>query len=86
MVVVIFGEEKADIFGFVGREAFLIDEDAGVEAVWFAFEDEGAVGLLIDLGMLANDFKTFVCDRGFGIVFFELDAEFIIKIIEVGVA
>ena len=51
VVVGIFLEEETDVFGFVSREAFAVDENAGVEVVRFAFEDEGAVGLFVDFGV-----------------------------------
>ena len=51
VVIVVFGEEEADVFGFVGGETFAVDEDASVEAVGFAFEDESAGGFCVNFGM-----------------------------------
>jgi len=47
-IVVPFGEDEADVFGFVGGEAVFVDEDAGVEAVGFATEDDGAFAFFVD--------------------------------------
>lgn len=47
-VIVPFGEGKAEIFGFVGGEALGIDEYTGVEAVFFAIENDGTVGFFVD--------------------------------------
>ena len=51
VIIVVFGKEEADVFGFVSGETFAVDEDASVEAVIFAAEDESAVGLWVDLGV-----------------------------------
>ena len=86
MVVGVFLEEEADVFGFVSGEALGVDEDAGVEAEGLALEDGGTVGSFVDVGVGADDVEAFLGDGGFGIVFFEVDAEAGVKVVEVGVA
>lgn len=86
MVVGVFLEEEADVFGFVSGEAFAIDEDAGVEAVRLALKNEGAVGGFVNVGVIFDGFQTFFGDGGFGVVFFKVNVELVVKTVEVGVA
>lgn len=86
MVVGVFLEEKADVFGLVSGETFAVDEDAGVEAVRFALEDEGAVGCFVNVGVGLDGLEAALCDGRFWVVFFELDAEAGVEGVEILVA
>ena len=48
MVILPFGEDKADIFGLVGRDTLFINKNTGVQAVFFAVEDYRAVADFVD--------------------------------------
>lgn len=86
VIIFVFLEEKADIFSFVSWETSFVHEDASVKAVAFAFEDEGAVGFFVNLGVGLDGFEAETRNRGFGVVFFEFDAKFFVEVIEVFVA
>ena len=55
VIIVVFSEEETDVFSFVSGETIAVDEDASVETVRFALENEGAVGYLVNVGMLLDD-------------------------------
>ena len=48
MIIIPFGEDEADVLGFVSGDAFSIDKDAGVEAVFVAVKDDGAVRIFVN--------------------------------------
>ncbi|MBQ3294082.1 hypothetical protein IJG96_03085 [Candidatus Saccharibacteria bacterium] len=81
VVVAVLGENKADVFGFVGGDALLVDKDAGVEAVFVAVEDDGAIGIFVGVADFGADlFEAEGGDGGLGVVFVEMDADFFVKI------
>ena len=88
MVVFIFRENQSNIFSFVGWDAFFVDEDAGVEAVWLALEDDGAVRFFVDASFkfAFYGFEAEFCDSRFWVILIEFHADFSIKIVKIFVA
>ena len=86
VIIFVFLEEKADVFGLVSWETGFVYENTSVKAVAFAFEDKGAVGFFVNLGVGLDGFEAETRNRGFGVVFFEFDAKFFVEVVEVFIA
>ena len=48
MVVLPFSKDKTNVFSFVGRDAFFVNENTSVKTKFFAVKDSGAVASFID--------------------------------------
>ena len=48
MIILPFGKDKTNIFGFVGRDTFAVNKDAGVEAKFVAVENHCSVGHFVN--------------------------------------